>query len=168
MKKLFTLLFTYTLMHIAIICVGQNSYQTSLLKEFFYDRGAKVLNNWAHPLYDRYSSKTTVYVSSDYVSVTLYYIGNAEDFDCTYNISFNSYGVFTAINVSSCGNFWTSCYTFSDWAKENTIRLYETDSKTQERTETQLGKTINYFSSKDYCLLGLNYYWVDDGYYGKY
>ena len=164
MKKAGAIFLTYLFVFLSITCDAQTSYQANLLKQFFNNRGQTVLNNWAHPLYERYSSQTEIYVYSGYVKVILFYKGNIEDFQCTYKIDVDSYGNFIGLDVIYEGNVWTSSYYLCDQYKESLVKLYETDEKTKERVETKLGKTINAFSCKDYCLLGLNYYWVTDGY----
>ena len=165
MKKLIFILYFGCLAQGMAYC--QSSYQSELLRNFFLGRGKEVLANWAHPLYSYYSNSTTIEIGSNCVYVTNQYKGNFVDFNCTYKVSV-SYGVFTDLQVTNEGNAWTSCFYVCDEAKESLVSAYETDSQTQKRVETNLGKTINYFTCKDYCLLGLNYYWSYDGYYSKY
>jgi len=44
------------------ISIAQNSRQSEMLEDFFQDRGAKVLAQWAHPEYSWYPNQTRVYV----------------------------------------------------------------------------------------------------------
>ena len=146
---------------------AQTDYQKKLLKEFFWGRGKTVIANWAHPVLSIYGSKTSVYVSDNYTYITIYYEGIFVDFSCTYKIYINSRGVFSDLEVSTEGCI-NPCFETCNNVQASIIEAYETDYATKKRVETQLGKSINNFTCKDYCLLGLSYYWGYDGYYSKY
>lgn len=155
---------------LAFVTTGnaQDQFQSQLLEHYFVNDGQVIINSWAHPLYDHYISETEVSIFSGFVLVTLYYSGNFEDFNCTYRINIDSFGNFTGLAVIEEGNIWTSSFYLCDEFKDQLSELYETDFRTKEKVETYIGKGIRYFSCKDYCLLGLNYYWVKDGYYSEY
>jgi len=102
------------------------------------------------------------------VNVRIKYVGYLVDFYCTYRIYVNNQGTFTRLETISEGNKIINSFSICDTFKDVLIELYETDPQTQRRVETELGKSIDYFTCKDYCTMGLSYYWGYDGYYLKY
>jgi len=168
MKTIYFFLLVCIVQLFSTTTFSQTNLQSGLLTDFFQSRGKKVLQQWAHPLYPWFPGSTTISVGSGCVYVTNYYKGRMVDFCCSYKISVDNVGHFTDLEVYSEGNKVTPCYYVCDKSKDGLVTMYETDSKTKERMETQLGKAINSFNCKDLCLYGLFYYWKKDGYYNRY
>ncbi len=142
----------------------------SVLKSFFSEKGAYVISNWAHPLSKFYSSKTLVSVSGKSVLLTLFYSKNKINYCCKYSVGINTNNYIAAFSIINEGYPKYPCFSSCEKVKnlQSDLKIYKGNKEVVKIVEGILHKSISAFSCKDYCLLGLNYYWKVNGYRGRY
>lgn len=170
MKKVTQSLLVILLIVMGIQVEASPADKGSVLKSFFTEKGASVISNWAHPLSKFYAAKTTISVSSSSVAITLFYSKSNINYSCKYSININSSNYLSSLTIISEGYPKYPCFYSCEKVKklQSDMKIYKGNNEVVKIVEGILHKSVAAFSCKDYCLLGLNYYWKVNGYRAKY
>lgn len=144
--------------------------KSDILIEFAKVKAVYVISKWAHPLSECYRHKTEIQINYSNVKMTIYYSKNSYYFSCKYSFTLNSNNYFSSLNVVSEGYSDFPCFSTCESISslKSNINVYKGDNDVVRLVESILNKSLNTFSCKDYCLLGLNYYWKKEGYRKRY
>jgi len=142
--------------------IAQTKDKSMQLTKFMNERGISVISNWAHPLSTCHASKVVLSISGKNVYVTIPYTRSSKDYSCKYYLMLNSLDYISSFTVLNEGYSTYPC--FSSCETINTLMakvdVYKGDQKVVNIVEEIVHKTADNFTCKDYCLLGLNYYWI--------